>query len=262
METLLIFKDATSHKFWKIHIAGNTFTVTYGKVGTIGSVKSKEFESEEICKNEGEKRIQSKIKKGYVVTQLSDQVVKDSSMTEDLFWGLLDRCKEKGNDADEQVEWLVAQLSRKPVKDIIMFESIFKQYYYKLHTSNLWAAAYIVMGGCSDDCFDYFRAWVLYLGKDPYEAAIQNPETLLPYFILLKEQEEIPQLEELLSAACMAYEEKTGLDDDRYDKLYHQLAKDDYTEPEIEFDWNEDDEEGLRQKFPLLWEAFGENPLD
>lgn len=61
-----------------------------------------------------------------------------------------------------------------------MFESIFKQYYYKLHTSNLWAAAYIVMGGCSDDCFDYFRAWVLYLGKDPYEAAIQNPETMLP----------------------------------------------------------------------------------
>ena len=60
-----------------------------------------------------------------------------------------------------------------------MFDFIFNQNCHKSYTSDLWAAAYIVMGGCSDDCFDYFRAWVLYLGKKSYVAAIENPETLL-----------------------------------------------------------------------------------
>ncbi|HEY9577660.1 MAG TPA: DUF4240 domain-containing protein, partial [Pseudobacillus sp.] len=182
METLLIYKDDSSKKFWKICVIGNSFTVTYGKVGTVGSVKAKEFDSEEACQKEVEKLIQSKLKKGYVWSQSSYQVIRESRMTEELFWELMETCKEKGEDPDEQIDWLVTHLSRKPVKDIVMFDFIFNQHYYKSYTSSLWAAAYIVMGGCSDDCFDYFRAWALYLGKEPYEAAIENPETLLPYF--------------------------------------------------------------------------------
>ena len=261
LETLLIYKDESSNKFWKINVSGNSFTVTYGKIGTVGSVKIKEFESEEVCRRESEKLVQSKLKKGYILAETSYQIEKESSMTESTFWELLGTCKEEGDDADEQIEWLVTRLSRKSVKDIVMFDSIFNENYHKSYTSDLSAAAYIVMGGCSDDCFDYFRAWMLYLGKDMYLTAIENPETLLPYFKLLEEQEEIPQLEELLSVACMAYEEKTGLDDEEYFKLYEHLVKDDYMNPKIEFDWEEDDEEGLRNKFPLLWNAYGENPL-
>ncbi|MFJ8259486.1 DUF4240 domain-containing protein [Peribacillus asahii] len=262
METLLIYNEVSSNKFWKIRIVGNSFAVAYGKVGTVGSVKTKEFESEEVCRREGEKLIQSKLKKGYVFAQSSHQIVKESSMTDEYFWELLEKCKEKGEDVEEQIEWLITHLSRKSVKDIIKFDFIFNRYYAKSYTSHLWAAAYIVMGGCSDDCFDYFRAWLLYLGKDEYEAAIENPETLLPYFKLLEEQEEIPQLEELLFVASSAYEEKTGLDDEEYYKLYEQLTNADFIQPEIEFDWDEDDEEGLRNKFPALWTAYGESPLD
>jgi predicted DNA-binding WGR domain protein len=261
METLLVYKTDSSNKFWKISVKGKSYTLTYGKVGSIGSVKTKEFYSVEACQKESEKLIQSKFKKGYIMVQAARQIIKESTMTEALFWELLDRCKKNGDDIDEQMEWLVSHLSKRPVKDIVMFDSIFNQNYRKSYTSSLWAAGYIVMGGCSDDCFDYFRAWVLYIGKEEYEAAIDNPETLLPYFKQLEEQEELPQLEDLLSVASMAYEEKTGLDDDEYFKLYTQLANDDYIDPEIEFDWNEEDEEGLSKKFPLLWEAYGENPL-
>lgn len=261
METLLIYQNDTSNKFWKIYVAGSSFTVTYGKVGTAGAIKVKDFESEEACQKEAKRLIQSKLKKGYAWSRSSYQIMKESAMTEERFWALLETSKERGEDIEEQIEWLIAHLSRKSVKDIVMFESIFNQYYYRSYTSDLWAAAYIVMGGCSDDCFDYFRAWLLYLGKELYEAAIENPETLLPYFKILKEQEEIPQLEELLYIASSAYEEKTGLDDEAYFKVYNQLVEDDEGEPEMEFDWEEDDEEGLRKKFPLLWEAYGENPL-
>lgn len=261
VETLLIYQNDTSNKFWKIYVSGNSFTVTYGKVGTGGSVKVKDFESEAACQKEAERLIQSKLKKGYIWSRSAYQVIKESAMTEERFWELLGTSKEKGQSIDEQIEWLVTYLSRKSIKDIVMFDSIFNQHYYQSYTSDLWAAAYIVMGGCSDDCFDYFRAWMLYLGQETYEEAIKNPETLLPHFKRLEEQEDIPQLEELLYIASSAYEEKTGLDDEAYFKVYDQLVKDDEGEPEMEFDWEEEDEEGLRKKFPLLWAEYGEKPL-
>ncbi|MFO0614255.1 MAG: DUF4240 domain-containing protein [Polyangiaceae bacterium] len=42
----------------------------------------------------------------------------------------------------------------------------------------LWAAAYVLHGGCSDDTFWDFRAGLVALGRDRYEAALHDPETL------------------------------------------------------------------------------------
>ena len=41
------FSDAKSHKFWTIEVSGNSFTVTYGKVGTAGQTQTKSFASPE-----------------------------------------------------------------------------------------------------------------------------------------------------------------------------------------------------------------------
>lgn len=183
-------------------------------------------------------------------------------MTEDLFWGLLETAKQKGEDLEEQFEWLVSHLMRKPLKDIVLFDYFFNENYRKSYTSDLWAAAYIVMGGCSDDCFDYFRAWLMYLGKESYYACIEDPEKMIPYLKILEEAEEAPQFEDLLMAASMAYEEKTGMDFDEYYDLYVKLTGDEQIDQEIEFDWDEDDEEGLKRKYPLLWKHFGHNPLE
>lgn len=142
-----------------------------------------------------------------------------------------------------------------------MFDYMFNDHYKKSYTSDLWAAAYIIMGGCPDDSFDYFRAWLLYLGKDIYEEAINDPETVIPHLEALGE-DGMPQFEELLSLACFAYEQKTGADDEDYLELYARVTDDPMLEPEMEFDWDEDDEEGLRRKFPRLWEVFGQNPLE
>ncbi len=34
------------------------------------------------------------------------------------------------------------------------------------------------------------------------------------------------------------------------------------THVDFEFDWNEDDEEGLKKMFPRLWEMYGEEPIE
>ena len=260
-KTLLIYQDTQSNKFWQIDVNENSFVVTYGKVGTTGAVKTKTFETAATCEKEAQKLIQSKLKKGYVIAQNDANVVKANKIDDAYFWALLETAKTKGEYADEQLEWLTNDLAKRSVKEIVMFDYLFKQHYYKSYTSDLWAATYIVMGGCSDDLFEEFRAWVLYQGRDVYEAAIQDPQSLLPYFELLEQQELVPHLEELLFVSLLAYEEKTGLDDNEYFAIYEQLSGDNYVEPELEFDWDEN-EEDLRRKFPLLWARYGETPLD
>ncbi|WP_369902133.1 DUF4240 domain-containing protein [Bacillus manliponensis] len=260
MEKLLLYKDASSNKFWKINVSGKSFTVTYGKVGSIGSMKVKEFESNERCEKEAMKLIHAKLKKGYETTENEAEVIKESTMTEELFWELIDMSKKKSEYPEEQVEWLSTYLSRKPVREIIEFDFILQTYHHNSYSSHLWAAAYIIMGGCSDDSFDYFRAWLIVQGKDVFEAAIEDPETLIPTLKFI-EEDDVPELEDLLFVAAGAYEEKTGKDFDEYDELYHQIKEGPYDFPNIEFDWDDDDDEGLKNKFPKLWGLYGEEPL-
>lgn len=234
------------------------FIVSYGKVGTNGSVNTKEFPSEEHCYKEANKLIQSKFNKGYREAGEED-IVNGSGMTETEFWKLIAMAHRKGDDLEEQLEWLIGQLSKKSVDDIIRFDVLFNRNYTKSYTSDLWAAAYIIMSGCSDDSFDYFRAWLLFLGKAPYEEAIRNPESMIPY--LSKLHEEVPEFEEFLSCACLAFEEKTGQDQEQYMELYWKLTGQPNEILEMEFDWEEEDEEGLSKKFPRLWGIYGANPF-
>lgn len=259
MEKSLVCKNTFSNKFWKIKVQDNFFIVSYGKVGTAGSINTKEFASAEICLKEAKKLIQSKLKKGYREVGAEEETGTESVMTEKQFWGLLASAKSKSDDWDEQLEWLQGNLAKKSVNDILRFDYHFNQNYYKSYTSDLWASAYIIMGGCSEDSFDYFRAWLLFLGKEPYEEALRNPESIIPYLEGL--EKDVPEFEDFLSCATMAFEEKTGLDQEDYLNLYERLSGDYFEQPEMKFDWDEEDEEGLRLKFPLLWELYGENPL-
>jgi uncharacterized protein (TIGR02996 family) len=59
------FSDAKSHKFWNIEVSGNTFTVTFGKVGTPGQKQTKSFASADKARAEADKLIREKLKKGY-----------------------------------------------------------------------------------------------------------------------------------------------------------------------------------------------------
>lgn len=66
MKRAYIYKDERSSKFWWIDYSGLDFVVNYGKIGTTGKYKVKEFGSEKECTKEAEKLINSKIKKNYL----------------------------------------------------------------------------------------------------------------------------------------------------------------------------------------------------
>ena len=168
---------------------------------------------------------------------------------------------------DETSDWLVEQLAKKSTSEIIDFEIHLQNALKQSYTSNLWAGAYIILGGCSDDSFDYFRGWLIACGQEIFESAVEHPESLVNLIPKFYEEDElIPEFEEILSVGLEAFSLKetgeTEWDDNiwnKFDSLLDEKGHDS-SMPELEFDW-EDDEDELAERFPKLWERFGENPL-
>ncbi|MDR3459214.1 MAG: AAA domain-containing protein [Verrucomicrobiae bacterium] len=60
------FTGGGSRKFWEITVAGNSFTVRFGRMGTAGQSQTKTFTDEAKAKTEAGHLIAEKLKKGYV----------------------------------------------------------------------------------------------------------------------------------------------------------------------------------------------------
>jgi uncharacterized protein DUF4240 len=124
------------------------------------------------------------------------------------FWTLIEEAKqESGGECAPLVEFLQTKLSRLPETEIIAFAETLAQLLDEAYTWELWAAAYIINGGCSDDGFEYFRRWLIAQGEQVFRSAIDNPESLADF------PGELPDdagCEALGYAAEQAYQEKTG----------------------------------------------------
>ncbi|WP_224248086.1 WGR domain-containing protein [Hyalangium gracile] len=59
------FVEGSSSKFWSPELQGNTFIVTYGRIGTAGQRKEKAFPDEESARREYEKKVAEKLREGY-----------------------------------------------------------------------------------------------------------------------------------------------------------------------------------------------------
>jgi predicted DNA-binding WGR domain protein len=66
MKRELVYMDSKSSKFWNIELAGKSYTVTFGRIGTAGQSQTKSFPNEETARKDMEKLIKEKLGKGYV----------------------------------------------------------------------------------------------------------------------------------------------------------------------------------------------------
>jgi hypothetical protein len=101
-------------------------------------------------------------------------------MDESQFWNLIEESKRASKaDFGLQAESLLGLLCKLPPQDIARFHRIYHDHVVRAYTWDLWGAAYVIGGGCSDDGFDYFRDWLISRGRTVYEAAMRNPESLV-----------------------------------------------------------------------------------
>jgi hypothetical protein len=87
-------------------------------------------------------------------------------MTDAKFWSLIDtsRAQAKGKSGRQEhiLRRLLGDLSADDVAEFaIRYDNLIR----KAYRTDLWAAASLIGGGCSDDGFWDFRSWLVSRGK-------------------------------------------------------------------------------------------------
>lgn len=127
-----------------------------------------------------------------------------NGMDEDRFWELIEASKPQDGSIDAQVENLTASLTKLPNPEIVEFARLFDKNMACSYAWDLWAAAFIIKGGCSDDGFDDFRGWLISKGRNIFEAALRDPESLIDV------ADPDAEAEAMLYVASAAFERKNG----------------------------------------------------
>ena len=125
-------------------------------------------------------------------------------MTEDLFWELI--AAADGESADERVAALTELLARFKATQIKAFDTLLRQAMDTANHHDLWALAFLAQDGCSDDAFEYFRAWLILQGRAAFDMALNDPIGFLGTLPVGTHS----ATESLLQAPAVAYELRAG----------------------------------------------------
>jgi hypothetical protein len=100
-------------------------------------------------------------------------------ITLDQFWNMVEKVhRASGGDMDRKCELLDAELRRLPLEEVRSFHAHFDECKDRAYSWELWAAAYIIGGGCSDDAFSDFRSTLISMGRQTFEQALADPQSL------------------------------------------------------------------------------------
>lgn len=131
-------------------------------------------------------------------------------MDETEFWALIDSTRQEADgDPEEQADLLIERLTQLDPDAVTDFARHFESRCNRAYQWDLWAAAWILLDGASDDAFDAFRCWLIGQGREIFEGAAHDADALaelLPDF----DAELDGDGEELGFAADEAYEQLTG----------------------------------------------------
>ncbi|MEV8314931.1 DUF4240 domain-containing protein [Streptomyces sp. NPDC059900] len=176
----------------------------------------------------------------------------------DTFWDIIEAARTETTSTGEPFDGvLVERLAKRPRQEILEYAQRFDELHDALYRWDVWAAAYLIGGGCSDDGFIDFRAGVIASGRQWYERVAADPDSLAGHPEVADAEEsrdEVLFCEAVNYAAGAAFERITG-DADAFDE-----ARDGFcgAEPENaaavdmgeEFDFDDDSE--MSRRLPRL----------
>ena len=101
-------------------------------------------------------------------------------MEQTQFWGLIDKARESVGSTEEMSDAVGKALLGLTADEIVAFRQQQDQLMAESYRWDVWAVAYIVNGGCSDDGFDYFRAALMAEGSKRWLAAMARHRRSVP----------------------------------------------------------------------------------
>ncbi|MEV6346609.1 DUF4240 domain-containing protein [Actinoplanes sp. NPDC051851] len=177
-------------------------------------------------------------------------------MRTDDFWAVIDRATATRPASPAEVaERAVADLATHDPEEIVAWGRHLDKVLVASGTEDLWAAAYLINGGCSEEGFDSFRGWLVAHGRNAVASAVRSPDVLANVVAVKAAAENgaVFEAEEVLSIAAEAYQRATG------EPLPEQGERP-RTRPEAADLWDFDDEDEMRRRLPRLSALFLEPP--
>jgi hypothetical protein len=95
-------------------------------------------------------------------------------MTDDEFWTII----AAAGQATDPTDRLGAELECWADDDVIDFDAHLHRRLRRCWTEELWQLAGLVVDGLDDATFEYFRLWLVFLGRTAFETVTTDPDRL------------------------------------------------------------------------------------
>lgn len=173
-------------------------------------------------------------------------------LAEDKYWNIINESQKVDGAQDRQLQFLKQKISQLNPIEIIGFKLRTDYLLYQSYTSEMWCAAHIMNGGCSDDGFEYFRNWIISQGKSAYYIALNNPDDLIQFY---DPSLEFYRFEELMYVALDVFLAKTNKNMyDYIDDAHFKTNEAHY--PNLNFNWSEENKVQIKTLCPKLYDRF------
>ncbi|MEV4349344.1 DUF4240 domain-containing protein [Actinoplanes sp. NPDC049596] len=176
-------------------------------------------------------------------------------MRTDDFWAVIGRATaDRPASPAEVAKRAAADLATRDPEEIVAWGRHLDKVMVASGTADLWAAAYLINGGCDDEGFDSFRGWLIAHGRDAVANTVKSPDSLANVKAVRAAAENgaVFAAEEVLSIAADAYAQATG------EEL--PAGERPVTRPDVADLWDFDNEEEMQRRLPKLSALFLEPP--
>ena len=258
-KTYLEFSKGASHKFYEVTVEVTRVTLRYGRIGTAGKTEETAFQSEAQAQSFAQSKIQDKLRKGYQYAEagVSGKKPLERPALDELgkFWRLIRLSRAgSGGDTCSQLDNLRERLVKLPEAELRAFDQVLWGLMDDSYRADLWGAAYIINGGCSDDGFDYFRGWLILQGEKTFMDALKDPDSLATRARRVFDEGGEFECEDALGLAFEIHQAKTGRADFYLGQPARQAAS---LVGDLEA-WEDVDttQENARRLYPRLCQLF------
>ncbi|GID31217.1 DUF4240 domain-containing protein [Paractinoplanes brasiliensis] len=172
-------------------------------------------------------------------------------MRTDDFWAVISRATaDRPASPADVAERAAADLATRDPDEIVAWGRHLDKVMVASGTQDLWAAAYLINGGCGEEGFDSFRGWLIAHGRDAVARSVKSPDSLadVPVVRAAAETGAVFEAEEVLSIAAEAYARATGSPMPEGERPV--------TRPEAAELWDFDNEEEIQRRLPKLSALF------
>jgi hypothetical protein len=174
------------------------------------------------------------------------------------FWTLIEDARGQvpdPADGDAVADRASTLLADRPRAEIVRAQQALWDLMAVSYGSPLWAAAYVVNGGCSDDGFEYFRGWLITQGRDTFERVVAAPDELATLSAVREAAADGVEFEceGALAIASSAHVAATG------EELPGDSFRIDYPALDPDWDFDFDDSREIRRRLPRLAALYGLN---